>query len=145
MNWPSTWGRKWYMWKVAMHEVIRIKQSNSDYLWLFRSLRPLKILECNASPSSPMTWQGPQFGRFDSTLLTLLSKVRNIWERTGEMCSRKSVIKGPRKRTKATQDLERAIWKENWEMTGMIDFWGAKEASRKLICVWLCIHAHFMP
>lgn len=57
--------------------IIRIQKSSSDYLWLFRSLRHLQILEWSACLFS-VTWQDPWVGRFDSTPLTLLSKVRNI-------------------------------------------------------------------
>ena len=122
-----------------MHEVIRIKQSSSDYLWLFRSLRHLKILECNASPSSPMTWQGPQVGRFDSTLLTLLSKVRNIWEHTGEMCSRKSVVKGPRKRTKATKRFREGYLERKLGDDRNDRFLRRKRGQQKInMCVTLC-------
>lgn len=43
------WAMIWYVWKMTMNKVIRIKKSRDDYLELLRLLRLLKNLECSAS------------------------------------------------------------------------------------------------
>lgn len=74
----------------------------------------MKKLECSASLFLPVPLQGPQTGRFDSTLWILYPKL-GIREYIEGKCVAGKVNRSM-KRKQQPKDLERAIWKGNWEM-----------------------------